>query len=432
MISNQVDEHKWETLWINVNIATMNADDFNDKAQHKVLRDNTSSSDLDYGVIFNGALAVSNGKIAWLGSMESLAKLSYLSDHVLDGKNQWLTPGLIDCHTHIVYGGNRANEFEMRLQGKSYEEIAQAGGGIMSTVTATRKATAKGLFNSAKKRLTALHKEGVTTVEVKSGYGLNLETETKMLTVAQSLEAAMPVTIKKTFLGAHTVPVEYQNNSQGYINEICENILPVIAEQGLVDAVDVFCENIGFTLAETNKVFEAAAQLNLPVKIHAEQLSNMKGAELASSYQALSADHLEHLCEEGIQAMANANTIAVLLPGAYYFLRETKLPPMELLRKYSVPMAIATDSNPGSSPITSIQLMLNMACTLFKFTPLEALSGVTINAAKALGVDNEKGKIAIGFDADIACWDIENPAELAYQFGVNPLTTLMKAGNVVI
>lgn len=432
MISNQVDEHEWETLWINVNIATMNADGFNDKAQHKVLRGNTSSSDLDYGIILNGALAVSNGKIAWLGSMESLAKLSYLSDQVLDGKNQWLTPGLIDCHTHIVYGGNRANEFEMRLQGKSYEEIAQAGGGIMSTVTATRKATEKDLFNSAKKRLTALHKEGVTTVEVKSGYGLNLETEAKMLTVAQSLEAAMPVTIKKTFLGAHTVPIEYKNNSQGYINEVCDNILPAIAEQGLVDAVDVFCENIGFTLAETKKVFEAATKLNLPVKIHAEQLSNMKGAELASSYQALSADHLEYLCEEGIQAMANANTIAVLLPGAYYFLRETKLPPMELLRKYSVPMAIATDSNPGSSPITSIQLMLNMACTLFKFTPLEALSGVTINAAKALGVDNEKGKIAIGFDADIACWDIENPAELAYQFGVNPLTTLMKAGKIVI
>lgn len=432
MISNQVDEHKWETLWINVNIATMNADDFNDKTQHKVLRDNESSSDLDYGIIFNGALAVSNGKIAWLGSMQSLAKLSYLSDQVIEGKNQWLTPGLIDCHTHIVYGGNRANEFEMRLQGKSYEEIAQAGGGIVSTVAATRKATEKDLFNSAKKRLTALHKEGVTTVEVKSGYGLNLEAETKMLTVAQLLEAALPVTIKKTFLGAHTVPVEYKNNSQGYINEVCEYILPVIAEQGLVDAVDVFCENIGFTLAETKQVFEAATKLNLPVKIHAEQLSNMKGAELASSYQALSADHLEYLCEDGIKAMANANMTAVSLPGAYYFLRETKQPPIELLRKHKVPMAVATDSNPGSSPITSLQLMLNMACTLFKFTPLEALSGVTINAAKALGIDGEKGKIAIGFDADIACWDIEQPAELAYQFGVNPLTALMKAGNIVI
>ncbi|WP_286133228.1 imidazolonepropionase [Colwellia sp. UCD-KL20] len=408
------NRESWETLWINVNIATM------------------VESDTDYGAIFNGALAVSKGKIVWLGTMDELAVINYSSKQILDGKGKWLTPGLIDCHTHIIYGGNRANEFEMRLQGKTYEEIAFAGGGILSTVAATRSASEQALLASAKPRLMALHKEGVTTVEIKSGYGLNLETEIKMLKVAQLLEKELPVTIKKTFLGAHAIPIEFQNNSQGYINEVCHNILPAIAEYKLADAVDVFCENIGFTLDETKQVFEVAKKLNLPVKIHAEQLSNMKGSELASTYNALSADHLEHLCEEGVKAMCNAKMTAVLLPGAYYFLRETQLPPIELFRHYQVPIAIATDSNPGSSPITSIQLMLNMACTLFKLTPFEALAGVTVNAAKVLGIADKKGKIAIGYDADIACWNIEQPAQLAYQFGVNPLTVLMKAGQVVI
>lgn len=408
------NRENWETLWINANIATM------------------AEGNVDYGTIFNGALAVSKGKIVWLGTMDELAIINYSSRQILDGKGKWLTPGLIDCHTHIIYGGNRANEFEMRLQGKTYEEIAFAGGGILSTVTATRSASEQELLADAKYRLMALHKEGVTTVEVKSGYGLNLETEIKMLKVAHLLEKELPVTVEKTFLGAHAIPIEFQNNSHGYINEVCNNMLPRISELGLADAVDVFCENIGFTLDETKQVLEAANKFNLPVKIHAEQLSNMKGAELASKYHALSADHLEHLCEEGIKAMCNANMTAVLLPGAYYFLRETQLPPIELLRHYQVPIAIATDSNPGSSPITSIQLMLNMACTLFKLTPCEALAGVTVNAAKALGLSDTKGKIAIGYDADIACWDIEQPAQLAYQFGVNPLTALMKAGKVVI
>ena len=431
MINIQTDKPCWDILWINVNIATMAA------GENKAERENVSKDDadlgyLDYGIIKNAAVAISKGKIAWLGCMKDLAGVQYSVKQIIDGKNQWLTPGLIDCHTHIVFAGNRANEFEMRLQGKSYEEIAKAGGGIISTVAATRNATDQELFESAKKRLIALHNEGVTTVEIKSGYGLDLASETKMLRVAQQLTDELPVTVKKTFLGAHAIPTEYQNNSQGYIDDICNNMLPDIAAKGLVDAVDVFCENIGFTLKETEHVFEAAAKLNLPVKIHAEQLSNMKGAKLAAKYKALSADHLEYLCEDGVKAMSEANMTAVLLPGAYYFLRESKLPPMELLRKYKVPMAIATDSNPGSSPITSIQLMLNMACTLFKFTPLEALAGVTTNAAKALGLDESKGKLAVGYDADIACWDIEQPAELAYQFGVNPLTSLMKEGRIVI
>lgn len=404
----------WETLWINVNIATM------------------AENEVDYGTVNNAALAVLNGKIVWLGSMDDLSREKYQAIKVIDGKNQWLTPGLIDCHTHLIYGGNRANEFEMRLQGKSYEDIARSGGGIMSTVTETRKATEDNLLHSAKQRLNALHKEGVTTVEIKSGYGLNAESEVKMLKVAQQLENELPVTVKKTFLGAHTVPTEFLNNAQGYIDEVCNNILPLAAELGLVDAVDVFCENIGFTLEETEQVFKAATQLNLPIKIHAEQLSNMKGAELASNFKALSADHLEYLCEKGVKAMSKAGMTAVLLPGAFYFLRETKLPPIDLLRKYRVPIAIATDSNPGLSPITSLQLMLNMACTLFKLTPFEALCGVTSNAAKALGVSGHKGTLAIGYDADIACWNIEQPAQLAYQFGVNPLTMLMKEGKVVI
>lgn len=417
----QTDKHCWDTLWINVNIVTM-SEELVDTANIKN----------DYGIIYNGAIAVVAGKIAWLGCSADLSKLTYSSNKVIDGENQWLTPGLIDCHTHIIYGGNRANEFEMRLQGKSYEEIAQAGGGINSTVKATRAASEHALLSSAKSRLNALHKEGVTTVEIKSGYGLNTETEIKMLQVAQMLEKDLPVTVNKTFLGAHAIPIEYKNNSKGYINEVCYKMLPQIAEQGLIDAVDVFCENIGFNLVETQQLFEAAKKHNLPVKIHAEQLSNMMGAKLAANYNALSADHLEYLCEEGVSAMADANMIAVLLPGAYYFLRETKLPPIDLLRKYKVPMAVATDSNPGSSPITSIQLMMNMACTLFKFTPFEALSGVTTNAAKALGMGETKGKIAVGFDADIACWKINQPAELAYQFGVNPLTALMKEGKIVI
>ena len=404
----------WQTLWTNVNLATM------------------TEEAKGYGTIEHGAIAITDGKIAWLGSQAQLPNFDLDTVEVIDGGGKWLTPGLVDCHTHIVYGGNRANEFEMRLEGKSYEEIANAGGGIVSTVKATRAASEDTLFKSALKRLTALHQQGVTSIEIKSGYGLDTDNEIKMLKVAKSLAKALPVTVLKTFLGAHALPVEYKDRADEYIDLVCNDMIPKISAKNLADAVDVFCEGIGFNLSQTEKVFAAAKAHNLPIKVHAEQLSNLGGTELAAQYQALSSDHIEFLDEAGIKAMKAADMTAVLLPGAFYFLRETQLPPMDLLRKHGVSMAIATDANPGSSPICSIQLMLNMACTLFRLTPVEALAGVTCNGAKALGLSASKGQLAIGYDADIACWDIEQPAELCYQFGVNPLANLMQAGKVVI
>ncbi len=404
----------WQTLWTNVNLATMS--------------DGANS----YGAIENAALAIDNGKIVWLGTMAELANFDAEAVEVVDGKGAWLTPGLIDCHSHIIYGGNRANEFEMRLEGKSYAEIANAGGGIVSTVTATRAASEDELFDSALKRLTALHQQGVTTLEVKSGYGLDTNNEIKMLNVAGKLGQTLPVTVQRTFLGAHALPIEYKGRADDYINLVCEEMIPKISANKLADAVDVFCEGIGFSLAQTEKVFAAAKAHNLPIKVHAEQLSNLGGTELAAQYQAMSSDHIEFLDEAGIKAMKAADMTAVLLPGAFYFLRETQLPPIDLLRKHGVSMAIATDANPGSSPINSIQLMLNMACTLFRLTPAEALAGVTCHGAKALGLASSKGRLALGYDADIACWDINQPAELCYQFGVNPLTHLMQAGKIVI
>lgn len=408
------ESQQWQVLWINVNLATM------------------SDGSTSYAAINHAALAVAHGKIAWLGAMTDLPDFNANTIKVIDGKGAWLTPGLIDCHTHIIYGGNRANEFEMRLEGKSYQEIASAGGGILSTVKATRSASESELFNSAFKRLTTLHQQGVTTIEIKSGYGLDTDNEVKMLNVASLLAKALPVTIKKTFLGAHALPIEYKNRAGDYIQLVCEEMLPSIAEQQLADAVDVFCEGIGFNTEQTKQVFAAAKKYNLPVKIHAEQLSNLGGTTLAAEYNALSSDHIEFLDEAGVIAMKMANMTAVLLPGAFYFLRETQLPPIELLRKHQVSMAIATDANPGSSPISSLQLMLNMACTLFRLTPIEALAGVTCNGAKALGLESTKGKLAVGFDADIAMWDITQPAELCYQFGVNPLVGLMHNGKMVI
>ena len=405
---------QWQTLWINVNLATMN--------------DGSNS----YGAIENGALAIANGKIAWLGTMSDLSASEYKAEHVIDGKGAWLTPGLVDCHTHLVFGGNRANEFEMRLEGKSYQEIANAGGGIVSTVTATRAASESELFQSAFKRLAAMHQQGVTTIEIKSGYGLDSENEIKMLQVAGQLAKSLPVTVRKTFLGAHALPAEYQDRTDDYIKFVCEDMLPKVASLQLADAVDVFCEGIGFSLAQTEQVFAAAKKYHLPVKVHAEQLSNLGGTALAAKYQALSSDHIEFLDEAGVIAMKSADMTAVLLPGAFYFLRETQLPPIELLRKHKVSMAVATDANPGTSPINSLQLMLNMACTFFRLTPVEALAGVTCHGAKALGLANSKGQLAVGYDADIACWDIKQPAELCYQFGVNPLSQLMQAGKIVI
>ena len=408
------NSQSWQTLYINVNLATMN--------------DGGNS----YGGISQGALALAGGKIAWLGKEADLPDYDKTQIEVIDGQGKWLTPGLIDCHTHLVYGGNRANEFEMRLQGKSYQEIANAGGGIVSTVTATRKANGQELLALALPRLQALHSQGVTTLEIKSGYGLDTESEIKMLKVAEQLADALPVTIKKTFLGAHALPTEYKDDADGYLDIVCDEMLPAVVEQNLADAVDVFCEGIGFSLAQTKRVFDAAKAHGLPIKVHAEQLSNLGASELAAQYDALSSDHIEFLDETGIKAMKASGMTAVLLPGAFYFLRETQLPPIELLRQYDVPMAVATDANPGTSPIHNIHLMLNMACTLFKLTPSEALAGITCHAAKALGLSGSKGKLALGYDADIALWNINQPAELCYQFGVNPLNSLVQNGQRVI
>ncbi|GAA5132394.1 imidazolonepropionase [Thalassotalea piscium] len=408
------NSEQWQSLFINVNLASM------------------AEGSNEYGAIAHAALAISNGKIAWLGKMEQLPDYDKNSVNVIDGQGRWLTPGLIDCHTHLVYGGNRASEFEMRLQGKSYQEIASAGGGIVSTVTATRAASEQELFDSALPRLRSLHQQGVTTIEIKSGYGLDTVNEIKMLTVAGQLATSLPVTIKRTFLGAHALPNEYKGNSSGYIDVVCNEMIPKITAEKLADAVDVFCEGIGFNIVETEQVFKAAQQHNLSIKVHAEQLSNLGGTELAASYQALSSDHIEFLDEAGVVAMAKSGMTAVLLPGAFYFLRETQLPPIDLLRKHNVAMAVATDANPGTSPIHSIQLMLNMACTLFRLTPAEALAGVTRNGAKALGLAKQKGQLAVGFDADIAVWNISQPAELCYQYGVNPLAQLYCAGEQVI
>ena len=412
--SSEHSSNAWQTLWLNVNLATM------------------QNGSKNYGEILDAALAISDGKIVWLGKTADLPVYNKTKIDVIDGQGKWLTPGLIDCHTHLVYGGNRANEFEMRLQGKSYQEIAQAGGGIVLTVKATRMATEAELLASALPRLTALHQQGVTTVEIKSGYGLDLINEVKMLNVAGQLAKALPVTIKRTFLGAHALPIEYKNDAEGYIDLVCNEMMPVIAQQKLAESVDVFCENIGFNLKQTERVFIAAKEHGLAIRVHAEQLSDLGGTELAAKYQALSSDHIEFLSETGIKAMSAANMTAVLLPGAFYFLRETQLPPIALLRKHNVAMAIATDVNPGSSPLCSIQLMLNMACTLFKLTPCEALAGITCYGAKALRLNDSKGQLAVGYDADIALWNIEQPAELCYQFGVNPLTSLYQAGKKVI
>jgi len=404
----------WTTLYRHINIATM------------------SDAANSYGIITQGAIAIANDKIAWLGKENDLPAFDKESVEIIDGENQWLTPGLIDCHTHIIYGDDRANEFEMRLQGASYEEIAHNGGGIMSTVNATRKADEEELFESALKRLTAMHQQGVTTIEIKSGYGLNIDTEIKMLNVATKLGQKLPITVKRTFLGAHALPTEFKGNAEEYIDLVCNKMLPLVNQQNLADSVDVFCEGIGFNLAQTERIFKAAKQHNLPIKVHAEQLSDLGATELAAQYNALSSEHLEFLSESGIVAMAKADMTAVLLPGAFYFLRETKLPPIEQLRHHNVAIAIATDANPGSSPIHSIQLMLNMACTLFRLTPIEALAGVTCNAAKALGINDHCGVLKVGYDADLALWDIKRPAELCYQFGVNPLSSLIKRGKRVI
>lgn len=383
-----------------------------------------------YGGISAGAIGVTDGVISYVGSEADLAdKPENLARRVHQVDGGWITPGLIDCHTHLVYGGNRAREFELRLEGASYEEIARSGGGIVSTVAATRAASEDELVQSARTRLKPLLSEGVTTVEIKSGYGLDVETEMKMLRAARRLAKKGRVRVKTTFLGAHALPAEYDGRDDDYIDMVVGEALPAAVNAGLVDAVDAFCEGIAFSTDQTRRVFAAAQKLGVPVKIHAEQLSDLGGAAMAASeFGALSADHLEYLSDGDCDALAKAGTVAVLLPGAFYFLRETKLPPMDAIRKTGVPIAIATDSNPGSSPVTSMLLMLNMACTLFRMTPEEALTGVTRNAAKALSISDEVGTLTVGKRADFALWDVQTPGELSYRIGFNPLRSVYVDG----
>ncbi|MDO8038685.1 imidazolonepropionase [Janthinobacterium sp. SUN137] len=378
-----------------------------------------------YGELLDAAIAVKDGRIAWFGPGDELPA----SGAVLqDGQGCWLTPGLIDCHTHIVHAGNRSDEFEARLNGASYEDISRAGGGIMSTVRATRAASDDELLRQSLPRVLALLAEGVTTLEIKSGYGLDAASEAKMLRVARRIGQTLPVSVRTTFLGAHALPPEYAGQADAYIELLCAQMLPQLAGDGLVDAVDAFCERIGFTPAQTEFLFEAATALGLPVKLHAEQLSDLGGAALVARYGGLSADHLEFLSAEGVAAMAQHGTVAVLLPGAYYFLRETQPPPVAALRAAGVPMAVSTDCNPGTSPMTSLLLAMNMACTLWRLTPQEALAGCTIHAARALGLQQETGSLAVGKRADFALWRIARPADLAYALGLNPCAGVVHGG----
>lgn len=401
----------WQALWINANLATMEA-----------------GGGL-YGGLEEGALGIDEGRLSWVGRMSDLpGRPEALAAEVHDAGARWITPGLIDCHTHLIYGGNRAREFEMRLEGASYEEIARAGGGIVSTVKATRETSEKSLVAIAARRLKNFLAEGVTVIEIKSGYGLDLKTELKMLRAARALGKTHPIAVETTFLGAHTLPPEFEGRADDYIDFVCEEVMSAAAEQGLADAVDAFCEGIAFSPEQTARVFDKAVALSLPIKLHADQLSDLGGAALAARYGARSADHLEHTSEEGVQAMAAAGTVAVLLPGAYYFLRETNLPPIASFREQGVQMALATDCNPGSSPAQSLLLMMNMGCTLFRMTPEEALAGVTRNAAQALGMTATHGTLTEGKAADFVLWDIESPADLAYRIGANPCHQVVQAG----
>ena len=377
-----------------------------------------------YGLIENGAVVISADRIKWVGAEKELPdEFAGIQGKNLEGR--LVTPALIDCHTHLVYGGSRATEFELRLNGASYEEIARNGGGILSTVTATRNASEDELLAQSLPRLDAFLAEGVATIEIKSGYGLDIETEIKMLRVARQLGKERSVRVKTSFLGAHAIPPEFSGKADAYIDFVCEEVLPAVHYENLADAVDGFCENIAFSPNQISRVFEKAKSFGLPVKLHAEQLSNLGGATLAAKYGALSADHLEFLDQTGVEVMGESGTVAVLLPGAFYTLRETQLPPLDSLRKAEVPIAIATDCNPGSSPLTSILLCMNMSCTLFRMTPEEALCGVTRNAARALGISDEVGTIEVGKKAEFAVWNVDQPAELAYRAGFNPLEEMV-------
>ena len=408
----KTSDNDWDQVWIGANIATM-------------------AGTRPYGSMENAALAVKGERIAWLGTTADarrLAQAQGISIHDADG--MWITPGLIDCHTHLVYGGNRVAEFEQRLCGVSYEDIARAGGGIQSTVQATRSSSREALYDSARARLARLMAEGITTIEIKSGYGLELAAERRLLEVARDLGEKLPVSVKKTFLGLHSLPPEFAAQRRRFVEEVSGPWLTALAAAGLVDAVDSFCEGIAFSLLETEQFLRAAKKLGLAAHLHAGQLSDMGAAQLAAKYAALSADHLEYLSAAGVQAMAAAETVAVLLPTAYFTLRQTTPPPIALLREAGIPLAVATDSNPGTSPCTSILLALSMGCTLFGLTPEEALAGATRNAARALGILEDVGTIEVGKRADLAFWRIERPAQLCYGLGANPCAAVMYRGKM--
>jgi len=398
----------WDLLLTDLHLATMQADG------------------AAYGVVENGALAIRDGQIAWLGPAAALPRAEARATRALGGR--WLTPALIDCHTHLVFAGNRAAEFEMRLAGRSYEEISRAGGGIMSTVNATRGVDDAGLVAASRARLAALRREGVATVEIKSGYGLDCETELRMLRAIRALAAESGLSIRSTFLGAHAVPPEYRGRSGEYIDLVCDEMLPAAHAAGLADAVDAFCETIAFSTDEVARVFDKAQSLGIPVKLHADQLSDGGGAALAAAYGALSADHLEYTSGEGVAALAAAGTVAVLLPGAFLTLGETELPPIAALRDCYVRIALATDCNPGTSPICSLRAAMALGRALFRLTPEECLAGVTRNAAAALGLEGDRGTLAVGKRADLAIWDIGHPRELSYWMGLDQLDTLLLAG----
>ena len=394
---------RFDSLWINCHLATM-------------------AGSREYGLVQNGALGVRDGRIAWVGPAKDLPKdAEDRAAFVEDLSGAWITPGLIDCHTHLVYAGNRANEFEMRLKGAGYQEIAQAGGGIVSTVRAVRAADNDALYAQSLPRLKAMLAGGVTTLEIKSGYGLDVVNELKMLQVVRRLGRETPARVVPTFLGAHAVPPEFKGRADDYVGLVIKEMLPRVAKQGLAKAVDVFCETIGFSSDQTERIFQAAEELGLRVKLHAEQLSDSKGAVLAARFNALSVDHLEYLDEKDVPVLAKSGCVAVLLPGAFYYLNETQKPPIDALRKTGVPMAVSTDTNPGTSPILSMRTAMNMACVLFGLTPAEALAGATVHAARALDLQKEIGTLEQGKVADFVVWDIDAPVDLVYQLGGSPL-----------
>lgn len=401
----------WDLLFVDANIATMSRN-------HGV-----------YGIVENAALAVTEGEISWIGVEVKLPHRN--ATQIINTQKKWLTPALIDCHTHLIFGGDRALEFERRLNGVSYAQIAQEGGGIRSTVEATRNATKGQLFDSAQVRIQRLIQEGVATVEVKSGYGLDRDTELTMLEVGRELNNKLDANVITTFLGAHSIPTEYHAKSDEYLNFVINEVLPIVHDHDLADAIDAYCEHIAFSADQVGKLFEAAANLNLPVKLHADQLSQCGGAEIAAVFNALSADHLEYTNSNGVEALAKSGTVAVLLPGPFLVLNEKQLPPIDALRDYDVPIAIATDCNPGSSPLCSLRMAMNLACNVFQLTPEECLAGVTRNAATALGLINNRGTLELGKRADIALWNIHHPRELIYWAGVNQLAKLYIKGHLV-